>query len=970
MRHTPVATRAQYTVFKHESYGNYLCASEFGADSTGKTDSLAAIQAALAAASNEKAALYLEGDIYISAPITLDSRNDGVTALFGEGMNAKSRENGGKATTISFNTSQGDTNYRIDSRDSNELDVSPWAGIVVNAQNQLKIENLTIRYTRNDFYRPAESYFGKVNGIYVVDSSNIAIAQVEVTGANRAGIYFDSLRTLQKNPDSAKGSSYKASLINNEISENDPALPIGNNNSVRQSYLHHNRVAGVMIGFQRNFTAGNNDLEANGDSRDGGTGYGAATVAGSYNFGVRYARNRTKNNYRKGLDAHDGNDIVIEHNTLEGDYQTSIEVYNRQFTMDRVAIRHNTIIQNPANRIRQDDGNNGNPRPSVKWYANYQLYQTIAIQTNEKLRNLHSKRDGVYEISGNTIKNFTAYENSERESIQDEAILFRNHEPEINYTLTIDGNTIEGAFAGKSIIAARNDTMWNEYRFNPAKKAYELAQTHIGKGSGNIRITHNQIAIDKMQGEAPISVSEAKADGALRGSVLIAGNTFTIKETEAVRDAFLLSGNAQSYNVLDNTFNLLGDIGRCGGKPIAEVQGMAANRQQPAAKIENNRINAADLSKRPRAGWLATAGVRLIESGNALLPEGNELDNCRGGKYIPTSPPNTKGSLKQALRAGMRAASGVGALTGAAAALENAFNSEKENQAGENTRVAANHHTPAASAAKPQAALPAPASEPQQRQPENERGALRQNPNAAAFMPAAPHRKQSGLMLDTAHRFYPLGMLKSYVDDVARAGGTFLHLRLSDEQNYALESVTLGQLARQAKQNANGSYTNPATGKPFYSAAQIQELAQYAKQKGVELVPGINATAQMNAIRNLFAHKDPAQAGAVFDSNDTLHYETEAGQQFMQTLYGEAADMFADSGMHIHIGGDAFSGSVSRNAHYIAYLNRIVLHLKGKNRTVRVERCHSPRQSRPAGQQRGNHLPRQRRQPRNSRPER
>jgi len=85
-------------------------------------------------------------------------------------------------------------------------------------------------------------------------------------------------------------------------------------------------------------------------------------------------------------------------------------------------------------------------------------------------------------------------------------------------------------------------------------------------------------------------------------------------------------------------------------------------------------------------------------------------------------------------------------------------------------------------------------------------------------------------------------------------------------------------------QNANGSYTNLATGKPFYSAAQIQELAQYAKQKGVELVPEINAPAQMNAIRNLLARKDPAQAGAVFDSNDTLHYETEAGQQFMQTL--------------------------------------------------------------------------------------
>ena len=67
------------------------------------------------------------------------------------------------------------------------------------------------------------------------------------------------------------------------------------------------------------------------------------------------------------------------------------------------------------------------------------------------------------------------------------------------------------------------------------------------------------------------------------------------------------------------------------------------------------------------------------------------------------------------------------------------------------------------------------------------------------FQTAAPYRgavpKQNGLMLDAARRFYSAEDIKRFVDDVARAGGTFLHLHLSDHENYALESRLLGQEA-------------------------------------------------------------------------------------------------------------------------------------------------------------------------------
>ena len=236
------------------------------------------------------------------------------------------------------------------------------------------------------------SYFGKVNGILVNDADNTLISKVEVSGANRAGVMFTSTASLE----TEKGHklTFKERVQSGEIDEKYEALPLGENNRIVDSYLHHNRVAGALIGFQQNFIGEGNRLDWNGHEADGGTGYGMAVAAGSYNYGITYRKNTTNHNYRKGLDVHDGTGIVIEDNVLTGDRLYGIAAYNRQFSMDKVKITGNTIIQDPSFRLNVDDDLG----------KHYHMYSGIQVQTNTQYKDLHSADKGYFDISDNVIK--------------------------------------------------------------------------------------------------------------------------------------------------------------------------------------------------------------------------------------------------------------------------------------------------------------------------------------------------------------------------------------------------------------------------------------------------------------------------------------------------------------------------------------------------------------------------------------
>ena len=547
-----------YTVHQSKEFGKYINVDDFGADPTGKKDSLAAIKAALNAAHKEKAMLFMDGTYYISDQIVINGNNSGVKCIFGSGM--------GK-TLITFDKAQ----VGVFNPNTNHDDIRAFAGILVDGQNHKTIANLSVKYTNSDFYRKGLSYFGKVSGILVNDADHTLISKVEVSGANRAGVMFTSTDALVR--EAGKSQTYKARVQSGEINEQYDHLPLGENNRIVDSYLHHNRVAGAMVGYQKNFVGEGNRLEWNGHEADGGTGYGMTAMAGSYNYGITFRNNTTDHNYRKGLDVHDGTGIVIENNVLNGDRLYGIAAYNRQFSMDNVKIKGNVITQDPNFRLYMDDDLG----------KHYHMYSGIQVQTNTQLRDLHTADKGYYDISGNTIKNLAVYQNN----IQTYGIEFRNHESKMDYTLNITDNKIDGD-STKYLMAVINNT-------------YDHVNKHNGIGTGTINISDNTANIGKIApGAVPFYIEEHRSEVPLHGSVTLNNNDITVREESAgYREFAYMRTNAKEYNVTNNTLSLHGKL----NDAIVDVNSTGDGAGKATLNVANNTLHT-DIKGKLYATWL------------------------------------------------------------------------------------------------------------------------------------------------------------------------------------------------------------------------------------------------------------------------------------------------------------------------------------------------------------------------------
>lgn len=203
----------------------------------------------------------------------------------------------------------------------------------------------------------------------------------------------------------------------------------------------------------------------------------------------------------------------------------------------------------------------------------------------------------------------------------------------------------------------------------------------------------------------------------------------------------------------------------------------------------------------------------------------------------------------------------------------------------------------------------------------------------------ADSAKEAGLTLDIAKHFYSVDAIKDYIDTLSKAGGTFLQLHLSDDTNYALESTVLNQLKTNAVLNSDGSYTNPLTGQQFLSTDQVSELAAYAKQKGIELVPEVDTPSHMDGIFTLL---EAAQGSAFVSSiksavvDDEINITSSTAISWVKSLLGEVVGMFGSSSQHLHIGGDEFGYSVSNNNEFVSYVNTLSKYLTELGMTARV----------------------------------
>ncbi len=165
----------------------------------------------------------------------------------------------------------------------------------------------------------------------------------------------------------------------------------------------------------------------------------------------------------------------------------------------------------------------------------------------------------------------------------------------------------------------------------------------------------------------------------------------------------------------------------------------------------------------------------------------------------------------------------------------------------------------------------------------------------------APRFPWRGLMIDAARHFQPIEVLKRNIDGMAAVKLNVLHLHLTDDQGFRVESRTYPQLQ---EKGSDGQY---------YTQRELKYIVQYAADRGIRVVPEFDvpghATSWLAAFPQLGSvpgkkHYDMERNAGIMDP--TLDPTNEKTYEVLSSVFKEMADVFPDE--YFHIGGDENEG--------------------------------------------------------------
>jgi hexosaminidase len=156
-----------------------------------------------------------------------------------------------------------------------------------------------------------------------------------------------------------------------------------------------------------------------------------------------------------------------------------------------------------------------------------------------------------------------------------------------------------------------------------------------------------------------------------------------------------------------------------------------------------------------------------------------------------------------------------------------------------------------------------------------------------------------GLMLDAGRHFMPLPVIERNLDGMEAVKLNVFHWHLSDNQGFRVESSQFPLL------HGKGS------GGLFYTQKQIGEVIQYARERGIRVVPEFDipchTTAWFLGYPDLASGKGPYQPETRWGIFDPAMDPTrESTYQFLDKFLGEMTALFPDA--YFHIGGDECNG--------------------------------------------------------------
>ncbi len=174
-----------------------------------------------------------------------------------------------------------------------------------------------------------------------------------------------------------------------------------------------------------------------------------------------------------------------------------------------------------------------------------------------------------------------------------------------------------------------------------------------------------------------------------------------------------------------------------------------------------------------------------------------------------------------------------------------------------------------------------------------------------------------GISMDVCRHFFSVSTLEKLIDALALYKYNTLHLHLSDDQGFRVESEQFPLLNRigswrasSAVKRGRGEQQDKKPHGGFYTKAQIRGLVAYAAARGIDIVPEIDlpghTTAIIAAYPELACDARPTKVATCYGMKDFSSHILCAGEgmvyAFVFHLLSELAELFPAP--YFHIGGD------------------------------------------------------------------
>ena len=181
--------------------------------------------------------------------------------------------------------------------------------------------------------------------------------------------------------------------------------------------------------------------------------------------------------------------------------------------------------------------------------------------------------------------------------------------------------------------------------------------------------------------------------------------------------------------------------------------------------------------------------------------------------------------------------------------------------------------------------------------------------------------KNKVISIDAGRKYFTLDQLKRIVDKANELGYSDVHLLLgNDGLRFLLDDMTItangktyaSDDVKNAIIEGTKAYYDDPNGTTL-SQAEITELIEYAKSKGLGLIPAINSPGHMDAMLVAMEKLGIQNPQANFDkvSKTTMDLENEEAMNFVKALIGKYMDFFAGKTKIFNYGTDEYANDAT-----------------------------------------------------------